>query len=99
MIITERDRHVLRGVWKYYTLPRTQITALYFPRDRGGRMTRKRLDYLGDEGLLNRTRMQVVNPSAGAPQSVYYPSTKGCEYLAAVLEDESWLAGCTRCPD
>src|SRR5262245_37564292 len=98
-MITERDQRILLLVWTYCTLTRTQITAGCFRGDRGGGMSRKRLAYLAHEGLLNRTRMQVVNPSMGAPQWVYYPSTKGCEYLAAALKDERYLRGCTRAPN
>lgn len=99
MTVTPRDLSVLAAVARYYTLTRTQLTALCFPDDAGGRVTRKRLDALVSAGLLNRTRMAVVNPAMGAPQSVYYPSAKGCEYLAAQDGDARVRSACTRCPD
>ena len=62
-----RDIEVLASVARYYTLTRGQINRLHFPSDHDGRITRKRLRLLHEEGLVNRTNMQVVNPAMGAP--------------------------------
>ncbi len=69
-----RDTDVLASVARYYTLTRSQINRLHFPTDIDGRVTRRRLRVLHEAKLLNRTSMQVVNPSMGAPAYVYYPA-------------------------
>ena len=43
--------------------------------------------------------MAVVNPAMGAPAYVYYPSAKGCEFLAQEKEDPSFKSVCTRTPN
>ena len=54
---------------RYYTLTRAQINRIHFPNDHDGRITRKRMRIIHDDGLVNRTNMQVVNPSMGAARS------------------------------
>src|SRR5207247_448101 len=90
---------VLTSVARYYTLTRGQINRLHFPSDIDGRVTRRRLRILHEAGLINRTSMQVVNPSMGAPAYVYYPSSDGCAYLAQELKDESYKGACTLTPN
>lgn len=63
------DIEVIASVARYYTLTRGQINRLHFPTDHDGRITRKRLRLIHDEGLVNRTNMQVVNPSMGCPRT------------------------------
>ncbi len=94
-----RDIEVLASVARYYTLTRAQINRLHFPADHDGRITRKRLRVLHEAGLLNRTNMQVVNPAMGAPAYVYYPSARGCAFLAQELKDDRYLATCTLTPN
>ena len=94
-----RDIEVLASVARYYTLTRAQVNRLHFPTDADGRITRKRLRLLHDDGLINRTNMQVVNPSMGAPAYVYYPSAKGCAFLAQEMKDERYKATCTLTPN
>jgi hypothetical protein len=98
-MITPRDTQILVTIAAYYTLTRAQITRLLFPGDKDGRVTRKRLSALLHLGLINQTRMQVVNPTIGVPAPVFYPSRRGCEYLAATLKDERFLTVCTLTPD
>jgi Replication-relaxation len=98
-MLTERDQSVLVSVARYYTLTRAQINRLHFPEDEGGRITRKRLEVLLDGEFLSRTHMQVVNPAMGAPAPVYYPSAKGCAWLAQEREDDRFLAACTQTPN
>lgn len=98
MMITPRDTAVLASVAHYYTLTRPQITRLHFQDDADGRITRKRLQVLLGAHLLNRTRMEVVNPAMGAPAPVYYPSERGCAYLAQEREDPRYLTVCTATP-
>jgi hypothetical protein len=97
-MITPRDLHVLLAVAHYYTLTRAQISRLHFPEDADGRITRKRLQAMLDAGLLNRTHMQVVNPSQGAPAPVYYPSREGCAFVAQETGDERLRFACTQTP-
>lgn len=101
MTITDRDKSVVRAVAHYYTLTRPQIGALCFPEDGDGRITRTRLQKLLEAGLLNRTRMEVINPSVGAGigAPVYYPSRKGCEFLAQETGDDGFLAVSTQTPN
>jgi len=101
MTVTDRDKSVLRAVARYYTLTRQQLGALCFPDDKDGRITRSRLQKLLDAGLLNRTRMEVINPAVGAGigAPVYYPSRKGCEFLAQETGDETFLSVATHTPN
>lgn len=94
-----RDIEVIASVARYYTLSRGQINRLHFPNDHDGRITRKRLRVIHEEGLINRTNMQVVNPAMGAPAYVYYPSAKGCDFLSQELKDDRYKAVCTRTPN
>ena len=94
-----RDLEVIASVARYYTLTRGQINRLHFVTDHDGRITRKRLKLISDEGLINRTNMQVVNPAMGAPAYVYYPSAKGCALLAQELKDERYKSVCTLTPN
>lgn len=98
-MLQHRDIDVLASVARYYTLTRTQINRLHFPADFDGRITRRRLMILHAEGMMNRTHMQVTNPSMGAPAYVYYPSAKGCAYLRQELDDDSYLSACTLTPN
>jgi hypothetical protein len=94
-----RDIEVIASVTRYYTLTRAQINRLHFPTDHDGRITRKRLRSIHEEGLFNRTNMQVVNPSMGAPAYVYYPSAKGCAFLTQELKDDQYKLACTLTPN
>lgn len=94
-----RDIEVLVSVARYYTLTRGQINRLHFPNDHDGRITRKRLNLLHGQDLINRTNMQVVNPSMGAPAYVYYPSANGCAFLCQELKDDRYRLACTLTPN
>jgi len=94
-----RDIEVLASVARYYTLTRAQINHLHFPTDADGRITRKRLRLIHEDGLVNRTNMQVVNPAMGAPAYVYYPSAKGCAFLAQEMKEDRYLSACTLTPN
>ena len=98
-MIVLRDIEVIASVARYYTLTRAQINKLHYPTDHDGRLTRKRVRLIHEEGLINRTQMQVVNPSMGAPAYVYYPSAKGCDFLAQELKDDRFKLVCTLTPN
>lgn len=97
-MITERDIAVLLAVVRYYVLNRTQIQRLCFPADPTGRIARRRIQALVDFKYINRTLMQVVNPSAGSPAPLYFPARKGCEFLAEYCNDERFLTTPTQTP-
>ena len=75
-----------------------QIQRLCFPADENGRVTRRRIQSLVDAKLISRTQMQVYNPAAGTPAPVYFPSRKGCEFLAEHGDDERFLTTPTQTP-
>jgi Replication-relaxation len=97
-MITERDIQVLAALARFYVLTRPQVQHLVFPNDCEGRITRRRLQLLVDEHLINRTQMQVIRHAAGAPAPVYYPSRKGCEFLAEHFDDNRFLSVSTQTP-
>lgn len=99
-MITPRDISILTAVARYYTLTRVQIQGLCFADspNRDGRIVRKRLQALCAARLLNKTHMQVVNPTMGVPAPVYFPSRQGCEFLACTLGDERFLSVCAQTP-
>ena len=99
-MITSYHIAILKAVATFYTLTRVMIQSLCCPNDKNGRVTRKRIQQLVQLGLLNKTRMEVVNPaSREGATPVYFPSRKGLELLACELEDESWLDCCTQTPN
>ena len=90
-MLTDRDIQILVVVALYYVLNRPQIQSLVFPFDKNGRIARRRLHVLVDEHLLNRQNLLYCHPTAGAPASVYFPSRRGCEFLAEHLDDPKFL--------
>lgn len=93
---------ILTAVAHYYTLSRAMLQQLCMSEgvDRDGRRMRKHLTRLLREGLINQTNGEVVFPERnGAPAPVYYPSRKGCEYLAVELKDDRFLSACTLTPN
>ncbi len=91
MIITSREFDILQAVCRYYVLNREQVQRLLFPDDTTGRVTRRRLQLLVDEKLLNRQQMVYAHPSSGNIAPVYYPSAKGVEVLAEHLDQPRLL--------
>jgi len=89
-MITDRDILILVALVRYYVLNRQQIQRLCFPGDRNGRITRRRLQLLVDANFINRQNTLFCHPSA-VPAPVYYPSRKGCEFLAEHLGDPQYL--------
>lgn len=97
-MITERDIAVLLALVRYYVLNRTQLQRLVFPSDPNGRVTRRRLQMLVEQHLINRQGTLFCHPSAGPAAPVYFPSRKGCELLAEHFDDEKYLATPTQAP-
>ena len=96
-MITDRDILILVALVRYYVLNRQQIQRLVFPDDPNGRITRRRLQMLVDEHLINRQNVLFCHPSA-TPAPVYFPARKGCELLAEHFEDPRYLATPTAPP-
>ena len=97
-MLTERDIHVLLCLFRYYVLSRSQIQGLCFPSDITGRVTRRRLQTLVDEKLIQRTEILVVHPDMPSPGPAYFSSPRGLQVLADYHGDERLLAGTTRPP-
>lgn len=97
MVVTDRDIDALVSVCRYHILNRQQIQRLHFPSDPNGRITRKRLQVLVDLGFLNRANMLVVHESITAAP-VYFPSRRGCEFLAEHFDDPAFLNVSTQAP-
>ena len=96
-MITDRDILILVALVRYYVLNRQQIQRLVFPNDPNGRITRRRLQVLVDEHLINRQNILFCHPSA-TPAPVYFPARKGCELLAEHFEDPHYLVTPTAPP-
>jgi Replication-relaxation len=97
-MITGRDIDVLQAVCRYYVLSRIQIQRLCFPSDENGRITRRRLQVLVENHLLNRHTCTVFSVGQGTPGAAYFPARKGCEFLAEHFDNERFLATPTRTP-
>lgn len=88
---------VLKVVATYYTLTRAQIQRLVGVAN--DRVMRAILQDLCAAGLLQKTRMRVVNSTAGAAAPVYFPTRMGAELVAAEFGDGRYLNATTRTPD
>ena len=97
-MLTERDLAVLLALDRYYVLSRPQIQRLCFPTDVTGRVTRRRLQALVSQGLVNRHRAEIVYPHRIPAGSIYYPAPKGCELLSETRSDDRYLVTPTQCP-
>lgn len=95
------DRHlaVVVALARYFILNRSQIQRLCFPGDGGGRVTRRHISELVNNGYISRTQVQVVVPGTGSTAPAYYPTRKGIEYAVEATGDESFLATSTRTPN
>ncbi len=97
-MVTNRDIEILVAVCRYYVLSRPQIQRLCFPDDDNGRITRRRLQVLVDNNLLNRHNCSVYSVGQGTPGAAYFPARKGCELLAEHFDDEKYFSTPTRTP-
>ena len=95
--VSSRKLNVLKAVCVYYALTRAQIQRIVGVKN--DRVMRAILQQLCAAGLLQKTRMQAVNPTAGAPAPVYFPSRLGAELVAAEFGDERYLHVTTKTPD
>ena len=96
--MTPRDLDILRVLVRYYVLNRQQIQRLVFPNDPNGRVTRRRLQSLVEQQLINRQGTLFCHPTSGTAAPVYYPARKGCELLAEHYDDRQYLLTPTQAP-
>ena len=97
-MITDRDLAVLLALDRYYVCSRPQLQRLCYPTDLTGRVTRRRLQSLVEDGLINRHRAVIVYPHRIPAGSIYYPSVKGCQLLSETQGDDRYLLTPTQCP-
>jgi len=96
-MLTDRDIDVIHDVARYYVQNRPQIQRRRFPADPNGRLTRRRLQLLVEQGFINRQKTLFCHPTA-SPGPVYYPAQRGCELLAEHFDDERYLLTLTQPP-
>jgi len=90
-MVTQRDMQVLLCLARYRLLNRRQLQRLCYPTDKDGRITRRRLASLAEEGLIRRHGMLVASQYDGPPSPVYLLAEGGREYLAEELADDRLL--------
>jgi hypothetical protein len=100
MTTDDRSFHILLLLATHYTLTASQIRRLVFrpDQDQDGRQTRRLLAQLCEARLINKARMEVVNPLHGSTARVYFPSRAGCELLAVKTGDVRYLLTPTQTP-
>lgn len=96
-VLSPRKLAVMKCVCDYYTVTRPMIQRVVGVTN--DRVMRAILQELHAAGLVSKTRMQVLNPSAGNPAPVYFPSRAGAEVVAAESGDERYLRVTTKTPD
>lgn len=90
MILTERDREIIRQVYLYRLMTREQIERLLFPPDQGQdhptktSIARRRLKLLYQNGYLERI-LTPIRPALWATRPVYRLAEQGAETVAAEL--------------
>jgi hypothetical protein len=90
MVLTKRDKEVIRQVYLYRLMTREQIEQLLFPPDKGQdhptktSSVRKRLKLLYQHGYLERVPAPI-GPGVWAWRPVYRLAEKGAEVVAGEL--------------
>ncbi len=97
-MVTDRDLKVVHALARYFVLNRQQIQRLCFSDDTDGRVTRRRLQKLVQQGMIQRQPLQMHDTTGGTPASVYYPSRRGLEVLAETLDDRRFLQVSSQSP-
>ena len=90
-MVTGRDMEVLLCLARYRLLNRCQLQRLCYPTDKDGRITRRRLASLAEEGLVRGHSMLVASQYDGPPAPVYLLAEGGRKYLAEKLVDDRLL--------
>lgn len=98
MTVTDRDLKILELLTLFYVLSPAQVRRLVFPNDKEGRITRRRINFLLANDLINKTRQRVFNPMRTDGTPVLYPSKAGCTLLAMRKGDVRYLQANTTAP-
>lgn len=99
MQMTSRDIDILKALAHYYVMSRPQLQSLFFPEDDSGRATRRRMLMLIDGHWVNRQKMLHAQPDGGSPACAYFPSAKGCAFLADETGDYHYRLTPTQSPN
>lgn len=91
MIVQERDINVLTALAANFIMTSRQLRKLFFPNDKTGRLTRRRLFKMAEEDFVRKRLMSVVNPHDGTATPVYHLGRKGREFLATYFDDNRYL--------
>jgi len=91
-MITPRDIPMLVGLASYFLMTRRMIQARYYPADRDGRITRRRLSTLCRDGFVRKQRLLVVSCDDEFPAPVYHLAKGGCQFLAEHFGDDRYLS-------
>lgn len=92
MRLQDRDYEVLKGLATYGLLNRHLLQLLYFPQDREGRVTRRRLEAMVKADYVRKPREQPLCPRHGFPCPVFYLGVNGRDALAERFDDPAYLA-------
>lgn len=91
MILQDRDIEALKLLATYFMLTSRQLRLWCYCNDSTGRVTRRRLLEMRNEGLVEKRNLQVVNPKDGSTSPVFHLTKKGLEFLAGHTDDDSLL--------
>lgn len=91
MQLQSRDIQALTMLAQYFMLTSRQLRQLCFNDDSTGRVTRRRMLKMSQDGLVRKRQMLVVNPRDGAASPVFHLTKIGREFLASHYDDESYL--------
>lgn len=91
MQLQSRDIQALTMLAQYFMLTSRQLRQLCFHDDSTGRVTRRRMLKMSQDGLVRKRQLLVVNPRDGAASPVFHLTKIGREFLASHYDDESYL--------
>ena len=91
MQLQSRDIQALTMLAQYFMLNSRQLRQLCFHDDSTGRVTRRRMLKMSQDGLVRKRQLLVVNPRDGAASPVFHLTKIGREFLASHYDDESYL--------
>ncbi len=91
MQLQARDIQALTMLAQYFMLTSRQLRQLCFHDDSTGRVTRRRMLKMSQDGLVRKRNLLVVNPRDGAASPVFHLTKIGREFLASHYDDELYL--------
>lgn len=96
--LTARDVCILRDIAEAYVVDRPTLTTLFFPGDKDGSQTRRRLNALRFRGLVQKLLPDYGLPEGCPSTAIYFPSPAGCRLLCELTGDMRFLLSNTRVP-